>query len=260
MKALVVALAWLFSVVAYAKDGCSLEFEGGLHITKDALSFTEGDKTRFTILNNQQLLVNGRAVALDEKQQLLVKQYANDIRALVPEVRVLTLEGVDLAAQAMDLAFQELLEPGDQTRQQVNAEFALLKRDVEKGFSDGRAININQKGFKDRDFLGMDFESRISKIVETSTKDLSWSAVKNFLSSLFSDDNPKGDFETRMKKFGERMDREMKGRSEKLSQRSDKICVSVIALDRKEEEMRKSIKEIDSFNLIKLKSVPSKSI
>lgn len=261
MKIVIAAVCLLAATCVQAKDGCGMDLDGGLRITNTALEFTEGDKTRYKILNDQTLVVNERALSLDPQQQLLVKQYAQGVRALVPEVRQLTLDGVDLAAQTMGLVFQELLGPENQTAQKVQHEFVLLKSDIEKRFASGQPININQKGIQSNDFLGADFEARISKIVEASQKEISWSVIKSVGATMFSGHDKDGDFETRMNKFGEKMDkfgktmdREMNARAANLEHRADAVCSSVLALDSKEEELRQSIKEISSFNLIKLKA------
>lgn len=255
MKLIVAAIFLLVAAFVQAKEGCGVELDGGLRITNTALEFTEDDKTRYKILNDQMLVVNGHNMNLDQKQQLLVKQYAAGIRALVPEVRQLSLEGVDLASQAMDLVFQELLEPDEETRQKIHHEFLLLKNDIEKGFASDRPININQKSVQDNDFLGMDFESRIKNIMEASGKKISWNLIKSMVSAIFSGREDLSNFEKRMEKFGERMEREMNVRAQKMEQRGNLVCSSVASLDRKEEELKQSIKEISSFNLIKLKNV-----
>lgn len=255
MKLVVALVLLLVAVAVQAKGGCGVELEGGLRITNTALEFSEGEKIRYKILNDQTLVVNDRPLGLDQKQQLLVKQYATGIRALVPEVRQLTLDGVDLASQAMGLVFQELLEPDNQTALSVRNEFMLLRNDIEKSFVTGKPININQKGVQDNDYLGMDFEARISKIVEASGREISWNMIKSLGAAIFSKDDKKGDFETRMNKFGERMEREMGVRAQKMERNGDRVCSSILALDRKEEELRQSIKEVSSFNLIKLKDV-----
>jgi len=92
MKWVIVLVLWV-AVGVQAKEACDMELEGGLRITTGALEFTQGDKTQYKILKDQTLWRNDRQLSLDTKQQLLVEQYAMGIRALVPEVRQLSLEG-----------------------------------------------------------------------------------------------------------------------------------------------------------------------
>lgn len=254
MKWIVASVLCLSAACAQAKEACNMELEGGLRITKDALEFSQGDSVQYKILNDQTLWSKGRLVALNSGQQILVKEYAAGIRALVPEVRQLSLDGVDLAAQAMNLVFQEFLEPGNTTTQKIAQEFTLLRTDIEQGFASGKPININQKGVVDGDFLGAGFEQRISNIVEASGKEISWDLIKSVVSAIFSGDEKASNFEARMNKFGEKMEREMKARSQKLEVRGNSVCRAVAALDAKEETLKVSIKEISQFNLIKMKS------
>ncbi len=253
MKWIMASVLCLSAACVQAKEACDMELEGGLRITKEALEFTQGDTEHYKILKDQTLWSKGRQVKLSNQQQLLVTQYATSIRALVPEVRQLSLEGVDLAAQAMNLVFQEFLEPGNVTTQKIAKEFTLLRADIEQGFAAGKPININQKGVSEGDFLGSGFEQRISNIVEASGKEISWDAIKSVVSAIFSDDEKASNFEARMNKFGEKMEREMKVRSQKLEARSVAVCRSVAALDKTEEALKASVKEISHFNLIQMK-------
>ena len=255
MKCLI-ALCVLAATCAQAKEACDMELQGGLRITNATLEFTADEKVQYKILKNQDLWVNDRPLVLNPSQQQLVKQYAASIRALVPEVRQVSLDGVDLASEAMHLVFQEILEPDNDTAKKIDHEFSLLKRDIKNSFADGKTINVNQKGISDGDFFGMNFESRISNIVEASGKEISWNLIKSLGGAIFSDSDKRGDFETRMNKFGEKMEHQMKARSEQLGKRSEAICHSVILLDAQEEELKKSIKAISQFNLILIKKNP----
>lgn len=251
-----VALTVLAAASVQAKQACNLELQGGLRITNTALEFTDGDKTQYKIIKDQDLLVNDKRVVLNPAQQQLVTQYATGIRALVPEVRQISLEGVDLAASATRLVFQELLEPDNDTAKKVDHEFSLLKNDIANSFADGKTINVNQKGVSEGDFFGNNFEKRISNIVEESGKEISWNLIKSLGGAIFSDSDKRGNFETRMNKFGEKMDQQMKVRSEQLDKRSEAVCHSIVLLDAKEEALKVSIKEISQFNLILIKSNP----
>lgn len=253
MKLVMAMVFLLASTFVQAKGGCDVELEGGLRITNQALEFTEGDKTRFKILNDQILIVDGRALNLDSHQQALVAQYAGSIRALVPEIHQLTLDGIDLASQAAGLVFQEFLGPENKTAKKIRAEFLLLRNDIEKNFASDTSLNINQKGFDDRDYFGMEFEKRIGNIIEASGEEISWAFVKSIGTAIFSNDK-NGNFAARMNKFGEKIEHEMSARAEKMERRGASVCMAVSALDRKEEEFRQAIREINSFNLIRLKS------
>lgn len=251
MKLMIASVLLLVTASTQAKQACDMELQGGLRITQTALEFTAGDKSEYKIVNDQTLWVKDRPVVLDANQQVLVKQYAASIRALVPEVRQLTIEGVDLASDTVSEVFQELLTPNNPAVKQIRSEFVLLRNDIEKGFASNKPININQQGVEGGDFLGADFERRINNIVETSGKEIVWEIMKGLGSSIFSESG--GGFEARMNRFGEKMDREMKARSEKLEKHGVVICNSVAALDAQEEALKKSVKDIGGFNLIQLK-------
>ena len=249
-----IALFVLAAGCVQAKDACNLELRGGLRITTTALEFTDGDKMLYKIVKDQDLWMNDRRLVLNPAQQQLVTQYATSIRALVPEVRQISLEGVDLASDATHLLFQELLEPDNDTEKAIDREFSLLKIDIQNSFADGQPININQKGISDGDFFGMNFEKRISNIVAASGKEISWNLIKSLGSAIFSSSDKRGDFETRMNRLNEKMEHSMTQRSEHLDKRGAAVCRSVTLLDAKEEALKKSVKEIGQFDLIFIKN------
>lgn len=257
-------MKWLVTVLllaaasVQAKQVCDLELHGGLRITATALEFTDGDKPLYKIIKDQDLWVGDRRLVLNASQQQLVKQYSTSIRSLVPEVREISVEGVALAADAMRLVFQELLDPDNETVKRIDREFSLLKSDIENSLANGSSISINQKGISDGDYLGMNFEKRVTNIVEASGKEISWNLIKSLGSAIFSDDDKRGDFEVRMNRLNEKMERSMAKRSEHLDKRGEAICHSVVLLDIKEEELKKSIKEISQFDVILLKNTASK--
>jgi hypothetical protein len=251
MKLFMASLVLIFAESACASEMCNLEVQGGLRITKSELEFSQDEVVQYKIANDQTLLVNGKPVKLNQKQQLLITQYAVGIRAMVPEVRQLTLEGIDLGAEAMKIVFDEFLGPDNSAAQEANQSFSLLKKDIEKSFTGDSPIYFNRKGGHEDNFFGNDFESRVNNIMETSGKEIAWSVMKAVGTSILSLDVS---MESRMNKFGEKMEFQMKRRSEKLEKVSGTVCRSVVLLDLKEEEMKRAIPEVSEFNFLQLKT------
>jgi len=259
MKLFIASVVLLVSGSVFAGDMCNVNVQGGLRITSEALEFSKDDAEQYKILGEQTLVVKGKEIKLNRDQQLLVTEYASSVRAIVPEVRQLTLDGIDLGAEAMKLVFDEFLGPNNSAAKDVHRAFSLLRTDVEKNFSSENPIYFNQKGGIADNFLGNEFESRVNAIMENSGKEVAWSVMKAFAVSFFSPGSTSANMEARMNKFGEKMEAEMTQRSKKLEARGDLVCGSVMALDRKEDAMRQAIPSIAEFNFLLLKKNQSAS-
>src|SRR3954467_1164259 len=109
MKLFIASVVLLVSGSVFAGDMCNVNVQGGLRITSEALEFSKDDAEQYKILGEQTLVVKGKEIKLNRDQQLLVTEYASSVRAIVPEVRQLTLDGIDLGAEAMKLVFDEFL-------------------------------------------------------------------------------------------------------------------------------------------------------
>ncbi|MET0355843.1 MAG: DUF2884 family protein [Cellvibrio sp.] len=249
MKLLLLPLGFIFASSAFAGGSCDLELQSSLRISSSSLEFIKDGAEQYRIVNDQDLWVANKKIALNQQQRLVVKDYALGVRAMVPEVRELTLDGVDLAADAMKLVFDEFLGADHQAPQEVNGAFRLLRKDVEKSFSTDQPIYLNQKGSDATNILGKEFRARVNEIMESSGEEIAWSFIKAIGASIFSS-NREQDFETSMKKFGARMEREMKQHSEKLEVSGNKVCHLAKQLDLKEEELKKSVNNIALFNFI----------
>jgi hypothetical protein len=252
----VAALSILPSTSLYAHDNCDIELDAGLTLNETTLEFfndsgiTDNDKkVLYKIYNDQTLIVGGQEVELNDQQQVLVTQYATSIRAMVPKVRKIAIEGVDLALEGVNLAFNELLGEGNNVGAELTQELSSLRDEVATRFTVEQGITIDENG---EEILGKEFEQRIESVVEK--------AVMNSMGSLLiamgqkmllSDDNSDGNtFETKMESFGERMENEMEARAEKIEYKADALCLAAVDIDRLEEELKFSIPALKNINVI----------
>ena len=116
----VAVLSIFSSVNLYAQDACNIELGASLTLNKTTLEFfnaTRGSENKKKVLykinNDHSLIVHGNKIDLNDHQQALVTQYARSIRAMLPHVRTIAIEGVDLALEGVNLAFNELLGEGN---------------------------------------------------------------------------------------------------------------------------------------------------
>ena len=259
MKTLLATALILTTTTVYAHDSCDVELEGGVNIDSAAIEFSQDKKTVYKIVDDKILIINGSSVDLSASQQSLVTEYATSIRAVIPEVKSIAIEGMDLAVEGVNLAFDELLGADNDVGKDLTDELTFLRDEVQRGFDSKEGFYFDENGFEGKDFFGEDFEQRIESVVEKAIKDSMGSLlIAVGQQMLFSGDSDA--FETRMEGFGHTIESQMEERGQALAQKAEQICLSVVAIDKLEEQLKTEISELADINILTVKSQPTNNI
>jgi hypothetical protein len=254
----VAALSILSSTSLYAHDDCDIELDAGLTLNETTLEFfndtqavNSNKKVLYKIYNDHTLIVRGQEVDLNNQQQALVTQYSTSIRAMVPRVKTIAIEGVDLALEGVNLAFNELLGKGNNVGAELTQELSTLRDEVTTRFTAEHGITIDENG---EEILGEEFEQRIESAVEKAVMNSMGSLLIAMGQKMLLSDDETGEdgntFESQMESFGERMANEMETRAEKIGQKADALCSAVVDIDRLEEQLKASIPAMKNINVI----------
>lgn len=248
-----VSLLALFSATSvYAHNSCDVNLNAAITVNKTKLEFFESKNkpnTFYTIDNKHNLMVRGKTVSLNNEQQALVEQYASSIRTVVPQARQVAIDGVDLAIEGVNLAFNELLGPENIAGADLTKELSLLKQELAERFTIEHGFTLGENGLDDSELLGDDFEQRIEAAVQKSVVNSMGMLLMGIGQQMFSGGDT-GNFETRMEKFGENIEREMELRAEKIENKANSLCTSLVNIDQLEERLKASVSSLANFNVI----------
>ena len=247
MKNLVMAVVLMAVNSAWAYDSCDLQLNKGLRITSDTVAISEGDKVLYKIVKDQHLWVKGQELRLDANQQAALIQYSKSLRQMVPEARAFALDAVDISTAVVLAMFDNVADPDSATRKKLLGEFTSLKADIAKKYADGAPVYFNEKNTED--IFGDEFNPHVEAIVQSAGEEFAFGLLRKMGGILLSPDSEK-EFESRMEKFSERMDKEMHGRAEKLEQHAIAFCATATRLDLQEEQLRNSVKELSQIDLV----------
>lgn len=255
MKQFLGALLILAVVPAQVMAGnsCNVTFNGGLYITDSAVTFSESKQLRYKI-QGRSLWVENHQVALTQAQSDQVQGYGDAIKALVPQAHQLASEGVAIASDAVAMVLQEF--SGKDTSLKVRQQFSLLQSDIDQRFqlSKGFALGEGENGdvtFPGVHELGSAFESNMQTIMEDMGRDISWQVMQKLGLSLFSGKGV-ADFEAHMDSFGKQMEAAMNTRAQKLEGQAQQLCVSMVALDQRERQLKDAIPELKNYDFIRV--------
>lgn len=254
MKTLVAAVLLLAAGSAAARNSCNLELDAGMRITDDSIEFYNEDQQTYKIVEDQYLVVRGQVLKLNQMQQEMVTRYAASIRATVPEVHGMALDGIDLAIDAITITFDRLLGEKNPVSAQLMAELSNMKSDVNRYFSEGNPITFNRGNEDTPDFLGEYFKTRVERIVETSVQNSIGSIIIAMGKEVLASGGNMEAFEARMNKFGEQMELQMNAKAVRMAAHGEKLCSSVLAVDVHEEQLKHAVPAVESFNIIRVKA------
>jgi len=257
----VTLLSLFSSATVYANDSCDVDLKTGITIDKTKIEFFESknkDNVLYTINHPNLLTVRGKSISLNSEQKGLVTKYSTDIRAIVPKVKKIAIEGVDLALKGVNLSFNELLGEGNSVGADLAQELSVLRDEIAEEFTIENGFSIGEDGVEDDELFGAKIEQRIESAVEKAVM----AAMGNLLVALGQEMMLSGgdsdSFETRMKNFGETIEYEMQSGSEKIEQKANSLCADIIEIDELENKLQQSISSLVSINVITVKSIEIK--
>ncbi|HSC69347.1 MAG TPA: DUF2884 family protein [Cellvibrio sp.] len=251
MKTLIASALLLAAGSAAAHNSCNLELDAGMQITGNSIEFYAEDTPIYKIVEDKYLFVNGQAQPLSDLQQALVHKYASGIRAAVPQVQAIALEGIDLAITGTRLALDNFLGEKNQISMQLTTELKNVKSDVNRYFNSGMPLNFNRADNAMPQFLGEQFETRIERIVETSVQNSIGSIMMAMGKEIIASGGDMEAFEARINKFGEQMEQQMSLRASAIEVRGQRLCSTLRSVDDLEEQLRQAVPGVEPFDVIR---------
>jgi hypothetical protein len=252
MKSLMSFVLAVAASSAVAGEGCNLQIDAGLRVSPQVLEFYDQDKAAYQIKDGRYLVVDGKPLSLDAAQQAIVAQYDRQVRTLVPEVRGMALDGIDLAIVGVTAAFDELLGERNKISTQLRDELNHLKGDVRRYF-DHEIISLGREQDDDApELFGKYFETRMERIVETSVQDSIGQIMLAMGKEIIASGGDMEAFSARMDRFGKTLETQMQAQSTRLEARGASLCHAATAVNATEDKLRSAVPDIRAIDLIRL--------
>lgn len=246
MKRLIATTMLLIAAETCLAESCNIDVHASFRVTPGEIEIKAQEKPIYKIVRDRDLYLNGKAQSLSPRQQELVAQYANTLRAMVPQVHQLGLDSVDLASDAVAAVFTELLGQQSPTLEQVKEQFNLIKADMEKNYRSGELFYFDDE-HKESSSLSASLDQRLNTLMEAAGKEVTWAMIKQVGISMLSAEDTTA-FENRMEQFGEKMGKAMEVRGQKLGVNAEQLCNNMILANAQEDQISSSAKFLNTFN------------
>jgi len=245
----------LVSTSAFATNSCDVNLTAGFTVNVDTIEFfNEGnERILYKIVDDEELSVAGKTIKLNTAQQQLINHYSTSIKAMVPKVRSVALEGVDLALEGVNLAFDELLGAGNHVGADLTKELLSLRDEVAANYTLEHGFTLGSNGLTHDELFDEAFEGRVQATVEKAVMNSMGSIMVALGQEMLTTGEAGEGFTVRMEKFGDTIKNRMKVGAETLEYKAEQICKAAFNIDNIEEQLQSSISalaEIDVFTVI----------
>jgi hypothetical protein len=252
---IIISIIGLLSLPLLAHQSCDIELSAGLTIKPRSITFFEqgsgrgnSERALYTIMDSKSLSIRGEKILLTHEQLTLINAYDIHIRQLVPKVKNIAIEGVDLAIDGVSITFNSLLGEDNTVGQELITELNVLKQKIDVNLSGEHDIIIGVDGFESDVLLGEDFEQRIESAMEKAVMGSMGSLLVALGKQMISDEEH--GFENKIDTFSQTIEREMESRAKIIEDKVQKLCSDFITLEMIETQLQESIAELQSINIL----------
>lgn len=251
MKTTVIAASLLLSSGAAFADQCDVNIDGQLSLINNVLTITTEDNDNVVIQADYQMFINGNTVDLSAEQQEWVVQYYQGITQAVPVVAAIAIDGVELAATALEEVFSNLLGANSQSLSDVTAKLHDLRDDIQYNFyADDGSIQLDSTRFTDGQLLGQQWEAEFEQAIEEVVSSSIGHIMMAIGSELVFGDGDMDDFEQRMETFANDIEYKVESQAMALEQRADALCGQLAQIDYAENKLQSSVRGLSQLNMI----------
>lgn len=220
--------------------GCNIDSDYDVALSPDAITFSRDDGApRSVVMKDGSLLVDGHEAALTDADRERVRQFERDARALVPEVRAITMDAVDIAFTAMAEVARGLAP--ENTTLQTKLETSRAELIAEFDQPEGH--------FKiDEDAV----DASVSRLVGEITPTLIGEITTAALSAAFSGDESKArELERRAENMEADIEAKVKVRADALEARAEILCPKFVALDALDDALAYRLDDGSALDLLR---------
>ncbi len=246
----------LFNFNTFAKQ-CSVNFNYGVIIDPNHIRIIDHSRTIVQINGESQLFVEGHEIGLTHEQQQLIQKFSLGIRAQVPEIVSIAIEGVDIGLKAVNKAIGSLTGENSASQQKIQARFDELKWRVRTRFNQSaNNFYIAPQDFADfEDIFTGEFEQEIEEIISDSIGTILLAVGEAMISDNSEDNGSEqrlSTFDNRMETMGKDLELEISASATALKNKAEQFCFKLTELAEIEKKIHQSIKPLQDFNLIEI--------
>lgn len=216
--------------VHFDNDQCGFSTRYDVHVNALGIAFDHaGGKPASVFMHDGHLRVEGQPLAVSSADAERLRQYENQVRALLPEVAGIVREGLDIGFSAMTTVATTFAENGEERSElldRLNRKHAAALKQVDQGIGAGV--------WKQHDMAGV-IEDGVQSAVSEMAGTVTANAVK---AALSGDESKVAALQARADSLEKTIDREVDARADRLGERAEALCPRLTALEQLQQQFQ----------------------
>ncbi|UAA40833.1 YggN family protein [Paraneptunicella aestuarii] len=237
---------------AQAELQCDVDLRYGFIVNDKHIRVVDEQITRYQINGDNQLIVGGHWIQLDEEQQADIKALSDEVHDIVPNMILLAVEGVELAVDTVQHVYVGLVGSDHQSYDKIESSLERVKRKVHQKFIHaGDNYYIGPGSLEDVDeFVDEELEEELESAISTSLGGI-LSAIGGLTSNNDANMEKRIDeLSQRLEQMGEEIERTVGPKAGTLRKKAQWFCNRIEQLNDIEERLRSSIKQLEPYDVI----------
>lgn len=252
MIRVVLLLLSAVSLSAHADLKCEVDLNYGMVVTDKSIRIIDESRTLYQINHDDQLIVGGNWIQLNQNQTEKLKELSDGIHYSVPKMIILATEGVDLAIETVEHVYVGLVGTDHKSFDKLTSALGRVKEKVKKKFIHAHGNYYIGPGSLENvdDLVDRELEAQIEEAINTSL-----GGVLSAIGGLTPGNND--DMEQRMEELslrletmGNEIERTVGPKADSLRKKAQWFCNKMGYLDRVENELRTEVKQLKDFDVI----------
>jgi hypothetical protein len=250
MRFLVLTLMLLTSTV-YASTDCEVSLNYGVVVSEEQIRVIgDGGRTVYQINHPAQLIVQGEWIQLDEQQELELTGLSTGIHQVVPKMILLANEGVELAIETIKQVYGGLVKD-DKSQEKLQKSLERVQMSVNEKFirandhfymGPGRLEQVD-------DLVDRELEEQLEEAMSTSVGGI-LSAIGGLVANGEDSEDKIAAIATQLETMGEEIGKNVGPKAKNLKLKAEWFCNRFKELDKSEDSLRASIKELKPYNVL----------
>lgn len=237
--------------VSFSNNECNVEFKNDVRIKPSELEIFKADTQRMLFTTQGELAINGEQIQLSSAQRQALTDYTANLRAQLPEVANIALDGVKIASVALEEVANAF---NIDNLGNIATLMDDIQHDVEDTFYQQGTFVMGQQSFTQfGENFEQQFEQKIERVVESAVMQSMGSVLVTLGSALIGSGGDMQAFEERMENMGAKIAEKIEPHAKKLEQRANTLCGNFAKIAQQETQLTAQVPALKGYELFTIK-------
>jgi len=221
------------------QDGCNIRSDYSVQIYRRAFLFTHDSRTPSEVgIGGGRLFIDGREVTLTDADHLRLRHMEREMHLLVPEMRKVAVEAVDIAFTALTEVARGLSNDPETTVSRLSAAHKRIR-----GEMSAKPLAV----FNEDAMAGV-----VKPIITQFVPDIVGGAISSALKAAFGGEEKAQEFEARMERMERELDSKVEARADALEPLADAMCKRLRRIDELDDEIEYRLPDGKRLQLLRV--------